>query len=739
MNISSEAVFSRSKLLLAISLAAAAVPSWAQAQSGRGTPLLEEVIVTAEHREVSLQDTQISLSALSSDDIQELGISSGADVTHIVPNVTVTELSSGRSGYAVNMRGIGQNESLLTFDPAIGLYIDDVLISKSTGSLMDVLDMERMEVLRGPQGTLYGRNTMGGTLNIITKRPTNEFGGNLKLTLGKYDQRDLRGNLNVPLLGADSAIGELNLKLSAATLNRDGLLKNTYENALQSEFATRDRKVGRVQLLWLPSDRLEVMYSYDITRIDEVPDLLIPTIANPDRTAGPLVVPYLESRNERPRNVQIGDYTFAKTDAEGHSLHLSYDLSDSVTFKSISAYRTMENESAADSDGTPIELTGTEDDQSYDFFSQEFRLLGSAFDARLDYAMGLFYMDESGDVDAGTRIYGNLTRQIAEFDNQNWAVYGQATYSLTERLRLTAGIRYTEEDREMTKMSISATGVPTVFPKASGRFDNVSPMVSISYDWTDDIMTYFKVATGFQSGGFNSRDAAVADFIRGFDEEKLLSYELGLKSYLGDRVRLNAALWFSDYDDKRVNQFNPETLASVVRNAGVVEIYGGEIELLAQLTDHWQLGVNYGYTHAEYKKYDAPDPANPGQTLDLKDVTSFPYTPEHDASVSLAYEKPLDFALLRARLDWSYKDNMNFLAALPERNSQKAYDLWNLRLSLDNISGPANTNIRVSGWIKNLTDKAYWNQGVASYNGLGFDKNNYGEPRTVGVDFSIDF
>lgn len=739
MNIKPGIAYSRSKLLIAMSIAAAGVPTWAQTQSVRGGPLLEEVIVTAEHREVSLQDTQISMSALSSDDIQELGISSGADITHIVPNVTVTELSSGRSGYAVNMRGIGQNESLLTFDPAIGLYIDDVLIPKSTGSMMDVLDMERMEVLRGPQGTLYGRNTMGGTLNIVTRRPSNELGGSLKLTLGKYDQRDLRGNLNIPLLGADSALGELNMKISAATLNRDGLLKNTYENALQSEFATRDRNVGRLQLLWLPSDRMEVMYSYDITRIDEIPDLLIPTIANPDRTAGPMVEPYLESPSERPRNVQIGDYTFAKTDAEGHSLHVSYDLSDSVTVKSITAHRTMENTSAADSDGTPLEITGTEDDQSYDFFSQEFRLLGSAFDARLDYAMGLFYMDESGDVDAGTRIYGNLTRQIADFDNKNWAVYGQATYALTNRLRLTAGVRYTEEDREMSKVSISATGVTTVFPKASGRFDNVSPMVSVSYDWTEDVMTYFKVATGFQSGGFNSRDAAVADFIQGFEEEKLTSYELGLKSYLGGQVRLNAALWFSDYDDKRVNQFNPETLASVVRNAGVVEIYGAEVELLTQLTEHWQLGVNYGYTHAEFKKYDAPDSANPGQVLDLKDVTSFPYTPEHDASISLVYEQPLDFAVLRARVDWSYKDNMNFLAALPERNSQKAYDLWNLRLSLDNISGPANTDIRVSAWVKNLTDRGYWNQGVASYNGLGFDKNNYGEPRTVGVDLSVAF
>lgn len=726
------------RLLLALSVAAA-LPAVAQTQDRRSAPVLEEVVVTAEHREASLQDTQISLSALPADELQELGISNGAEIGHIVPNVTITELISGRSGYAVTMRGIGQNESLLTFDPAVGLYIDDVLISKSTGSMMDVLDMERMEVLRGPQGTLYGRNTMGGTVNIVTKKPSDEFDGDLKATFGRYNQRDLRGALNVPLADADSQIGPISMKISAATLNRDGLLKNVYENRVQDELATRNRDVAMLQLLWQPTDRLEVMYSYDITRIDEIPDMLLPTVANLNRPAGPIVLPYLEDPDKRPRNVEVGDYSFADTEADGHSLRFNYDVSDSLTFKSITAYRSMENTSASDTDGTPVEVTGTEDAQSYDFFSQEFRLVGAALDDRLDYTVGLFYMDESGDVDAGTIINGNLSRAVAEFDNMNWALYGQTTYALTDKLKLTGGIRYTEEERDMTKINVPTSGIPQLFPKASGSYDNISPMVSVGYDWNEDVMTYIKVSTGFQSGGFNSRDSTVADFLRGFDEETLIAYEAGIKSSLGDRVRLNAAIWFSDYDDKRVNMFNPETLASVVRNAGVVEIYGAEVELLAQLSDHWQVGVNYGYAKPEYKKYDAPSPTNPSQILDLSKTTSFPYTPEHDANVNLRYEYPLGFALLNARVDWSYKDEMNFLAALPERNSQEAYDLWNARLSLNDIAGPGDTTLRVSAWVKNLTDEAYWNQGVASFTGLGFDKNIYGEPRTYGVDFTFDF
>jgi iron complex outermembrane receptor protein len=724
--------------VLAISVIAA-MPALAHGQDHRSSSVLEEVVVTAEHREASLQDTQISMSALPAEELQALGISNGAEIGHIVPNVTINELASGRSGYAVNMRGIGQNESLLTFDPAIGLYIDDVLISKSTGSMMDVLDMERIEVLRGPQGTLYGRNTMGGTLNIVTKKPTNEFGGNLRATLGRYDQRDLRGILNVPLTGVDSAIGPISMKISAATLNRDGLLKNVAANRVQDEFATRNRDVAMLQLLWQPTDRLEVMYSYDVTRIDEIPDMLLPTVANPDRPFGVIVQPYLESPHERPTTVDVGDYAVADTKADGHSLRFDYDIAQSLSFKSITAYRSMENKGASDTDGTPIAATGTEDAQSYDFFSQEFRLVGAALDERLEYTVGLFYMDESGDVDAGTRISGRLSRAIAEFENMNWALYGQSTYALTDQWKLTGGIRYTQEEREMTKINVATSGAVQVFPEASGSYDNVSPMVSLSYDWNEDVMTYLKVSTGFQSGGFNSRDSTVADFIRGYDEETLTAYEAGIKSYLGDRIRLNAAVWFSDYQDKRVNMFNPETLASVVRNAGVVEIYGAEVELLAKLSDSWQLGVNYGYVKPEYTKYDAPDPVDPSIIRDLSKTTSFPYTPQHDANVNLTYEYSFPFALLSARVDWSYKDEMNFLAALPERNSQQPYDLWNARLSLRDIAGPVDTTMRVSAWVKNVTDKAYWNQGVASYTGLGFDKNVYGEPRTYGVDFTFDF
>lgn len=720
--------------LLALSIAAA-MPTFAQAQ---GAGLLEEIVVTAEHREAFVQDTQISISALSSSDIQELGISTGAEIGQIVPNVTITSFIGGRTGFGVNIRGIGNNETLLTYDPAVGMYIDDVLISKNTGSLLDVLDMERIEVLRGPQGTLYGRNTMGGAVNIVTKKPIGQFEGNVSATLGNYGQRDLRGVLNLPLLDADSTLGALNLRVSAATLNRDGIQKNDSTTpGRQRELGTKDRDIVLAQLLWEPVDDLGVMYSYDRTRIDEIPEVPWVTTANPATAIGRTLDPYLAGWGKRPKSIQVDGRGVAETKVDGHSLHLDFSLSDTLGFKSISAWRTMDNYGQGDSDGTPLPRLLTLDDQSYDFFSQEFRLVGSAFDEQLDYSAGFFFMKESGDVVSGTATSGNLSLTLADFDNRNWAFYGQASYALTERMKLIGGIRYTDEDREMGKTARSAAGVATVFPRAKGSFDNVSPMVSVSYNWSDDIMTYAKVSTGFQSGGFNVRDTSPQDFVVGFKEETLMAYEAGIKSTFDNRVRFNATIWYSDYDDKRVNNFNPETLGNTVRNAGVVEIYGAEVELLAHLDEHWQLGVNYGHTKPKYKEYEATLPG--GQVVDLSRSSNFPYTPEHDANINLTYEHPLNFAVLRARVDWNYKDEVTFLVAQPERNSAKAYDLWNARLTLDEIAGPGDTTMRVSTWVKNITNEGYWNFGVNLYNTFGFDINSYGEPRTFGVDFTLNF
>lgn len=757
--------------LLGQSLLALSAATSASAMAQRESIVLEEVVVTAEHRESTLQETEISMSAFDAKAITERGISNSLDLGQSAPNVNVQPYVGGKTGVSFNIRGIGNAETLISFDPAVSVYLDGVLIAKNTGALLDVLELERIEILRGPQGTLYGRNTMGGAVNFITLKPVDEFEGSLEATLGNYDQRDLRGMLNLPLLDADSAVGELNARVSAATLNRDGLQDNVFANASQDELGTTDRQVVMSQLQWRPVDALSVLYTYDRTRIDEIPEAPWVTNANLGTFFGGLLAPYVVDKNNRPDDIALNHVGIAETEVDGHALNIEWDLADNLSLQSLTGYREMFNFSQADSDGAPIGATfptppippalSTRDVQENESFSQEVRLIGSA--GRTEYSMGLFYMDEQGDVFNETTAAGSPGVSVAEYENKAWAVFGQGTYALTDRLDLTMGARYTEEDRVMSKgyasgrTFISPIGLddfradPTLtplvtlpngtvtglYPEASNDFDNISWLVSLGYDWTDDVMTYAKISTGYQSGGFNSRDGNPTDFVIGFEEETLLAYEIGVKSRWANRFQVNAAAFFSDYDDKRVNQFNQETLASVQRNAGVVEIWGVEFEMLAQLTDHLQAGVNYGHVDHKYVEYAVLNPD--GTISDLSGVSNFPYSPENTASANLAYEHPLSFGVLQARVDWSYRDEMTFLVPQPERNSASDVQLWNARLTVGDIQGLGDSRMRVSLWGKNLTDESYYNFGVNVFDSFGFDINTYGAPRTYGVEFEIDF
>ncbi len=743
--------FPRSCLALAVALSTHA--------AAQGPGALEEIIVTAEHREAGLQETQISISALSRETLQDLGISNGTDLLNSVPNLNAQPYVGGRTGIGFNIRGIGNSETLISFDPAVSVYLNGILIAKNTGALLDVLDLERIEVLRGPQGTLYGRNTMGGAVNYITQKPSNEFEARLGGTFGNYGRADLRGMLNLPLMGADSAAGELNLRLNAARLNRDGFQDNVFELAPQDELGTVDRWVYAMQLEWRPTDSFSALYMYDYTDIDEIPEAPWTTNTNPDTFFGTVLAPFgVTDESNRPNNIQLEHPGIAETKVKGHSLTLNWSLSDNMTLVSLTGYRDMDNYGEADSDGAPVGATFpnppippaivTRDLQEYDSISQEFRLLGNAFDAKMDYVMGVFYMDEEGDLSNETIAAGNSSTNIASYTNEAWAVFGQGTWHFSEALDLTLGARYTEEDREMEKAFIVGTSfVPpiffddvkrdpaladTIFPTAQDDFDNVTWLVSLGYNWSEDVMTYAKVSTGYQSGGFNARDQDPRDFTTGFQEEKLVAYEIGLKSTFDGRYQVNGAIFFSDYDDKRVNQFNPETLVSVQRNAGVVEIWGIELEMLAQLTENWRVGLNYGHVDPEYVEYESDG-------VDLSDMANFPYTPENTASANVIYERPLDIGLFRARLDWSFRDEMTFLVPVPERNSGDSVQLWNARVSLQDIKVFGDSALRVSAWGKNLTDEGYYNFGVNIYSSFGFDINTYGEPRTYGVDLELMF
>lgn len=727
-------------------------PALAQDEGGARRQGIDEIVVTAQRREASLQDTDIAISAFTEGTLRDLGITSYSDMGDFVPNM-LTHETVGTAGAAVNIRGMKNAETLITFEPKVAVYLDGVLLGKNTGSAFDIVDLERVEVLRGPQGTLYGRNTVGGAINLITRKPEDTFGGNIAVTLGSHDQRDVKGTINVPLVGpngvlSDNAASTLNLRATWATLKRDGYWKNHGPSG-DRELGNKNRDAAYVQLQWQPNDRVSLLYAYDMTDANEkgtprpatfVRDSFIPAIPYLGDIAQHVVT-------DNDFSVNFDFPQIQTLDAEGHSLTADIELSDRLSLVSISAYRELENTAWGDSDGTPLPIRGSTQGSEHEMFTQELRLVGSAFDDRFKYVVGAFYMHEKGELYNGNILASSNDINMADFKNDIGALFAEGTYSLTERLDLTLGARYTEEKREMSKQTYSLPAGGQYFPGPadiplidvkSGRktWSDVSGTVSLSYRWTDDLMTYAKVAKGFASGGFNARAANETAFNRPFDEETLISYEIGLKStWFENRLLVNAAVFHNDYKDLQVNQFDPVSAVNNFSNAGDAVITGFELEVQAQLTDNLQLGGSYGYLDPEYESFIAADGTDLSRSY-------WAHSPRHNAHLFARYVIPdaVAGADLSARIDWMYQDDIRMLTLNPapygEPNSQKAYDHINARLTLDRMQGFGAGDLSVSLWVKNLTNESWRTTGV---NFVTYAINSWGPPRTWGVDFNYSF
>lgn len=703
---------------------------------------LEEVIVTAERREESLQKTDISMSVFTAKSLNEIGVTNYLDLADMAPNVMMHEMP-GKAGGAISIRGFKNAETISSFEPKVTLYLDGVLIAKGAGSVFDVLDLERVEILRGPQGTLYGRNSVGGAVNFITKKPTDKFGGKLTVTYGSYNQQDAKGTLNVPL--GD----KLAVKANLATLNHDGYWRNPiYDEHL----GDKNRDVAHIQVQWKPTDSATFLYSYDMTNIDETMYPLQVVAYNP--AIHPELAPWIRDGSQSTRYLDRPD-TFMKADIDGHSLTVNWELNNNLTLTSISGLRRFDVDNSQDSDSSPIFILNNNSGDKAETFTQEVRLVGTAWGSDLDYVVGVFYMHE--DI---KRIYSYL--QLPNFGftssnldatakNKNWAAFGQATYALTDKLKLTLGLRYTDEHKEMTRTdsvsipSISYESV-NVFPKASKEFNDTSGMVSLTYQWTDELMTYAKVSKGYVSGGFNPRSPSSDPnlFVRGYDEETVYTYELGWKTTWFDRrLQVNGAIFYNDYKDLQVNQLTP-TGDNNIDNAGDADIYGAEIEFVSRPIENLEIGGGYGYLEPEYKTYISRGvPGDPTDDVDLSN-NHWAHAPENTINLYARYVIPgVLTGDLSFRVDYGWVDEYYLLTAngpnLLDGNVAPSYHFFNARVSLDDIKGPGDSTFSISLWGKNLTDETWYTSGFDLTDGLGFAAKATNPPRTFGMDLTVTF
>jgi len=648
--------------LLSVVVWALPATSWAQAGKRRGSPKLEteveEITVVAQKREESLQEVPISVTALTSQSLQARGVIDVADLGEVAPNVRITIGGGTASGTVIGIRGVAQANPNLSFETTAGLYVDGVYIAKSQGSNLDLQDLDHVEVLRGPQGTLYGRNTIGGAINFITKKPTEERSLTVQTEAGNYQTFRGRLTFNLPLIGKNGfwqsdALGTLSLRETVMYKHHDGYFDNRSPTSVQASgsdgFANLNRVFTMTSLRWQPIKALTLDYSFEYHRIRNAPWSYQLTFIYPNApvSAGPFnLTPYVrKNRVDSWGNNVICDDPTDPThcnrllDDGNHRMHIlnaAYDLGElgplgHVTLKSISSYRNLFQNIAQDIDGSPLHAADFNSDNAIEHWSEELQWVGTG--PRVHYVVGGYYYGEHDDQFQGQAFlgYSTVLPYSLKLKEESLAPYGQITVTppiLNDKLSVTAGIRYTHDQVHMDKTFtcvkvLGAGGINycnnPVVPspalknwsysggKAFGGTDGLSPMGNIAYQLTDDFMAYFRVARGYKSGGFNGTTNDPRAFAIPFDPEKLLQYELGFKSqWFDNRLRVNAAGYYSDYTDLQESIFRASKtggVLSLLSNVDSAEIWGSELEVTAAPVRGVEATATFGVTLPKYLKW----------------------------------------------------------------------------------------------------------------------------------------
>lgn len=730
---------------------------------------IEEVVVTARKREESLQDTPLAVTAFTGESMDDRGLTDVSQIADFSPSLSIDETSqfaATNSAPSIFIRGIGVSDWALPVDPGVGLYLDNVYISRSVGGVLDLLDLERVEVLRGPQGTLFGRNTIGGAISLTSIKPdTDAFHGYLEATVGNYNRRNIKGKVNVPINDSLAA------SFTGSIKNRDGYVKNSAGPDLGDE----DSQAFRVALRWQPMESLSFDLSYDYTREDEAPApwvlaavdengsqvaawnalrsgnpavctdqtnparLTNPSCMNAQWLAGPFKTHSAHRTSLDLTNSQIGEVEpRSELNLWGVGFTAQWDMSDSLTIKSISGYR--ENKDgywSRDFDHTPLEVTTTVNSFEHQQFTQEFQLLGNNLDGRLNWILGLYYFEEEGrhidvvQLAGGPPFSPIVINNDVRVENESKSIFGQLTYDITETLHLTLGARYTDEEKNFFIDGRTVnTGIPVVRLLPLGweqvTETRTDPHASLSYDISDGVMAYASYSRGFKGGGFTQRVFPPLSFIPSFDPEVATVYEAGIKSVLLDqRLQLNAAVFHTDYEDVQVNAsatvFNPSAIGNVIANAAEADIDGVELEFTGIISESLRVEGSLVYMDARYT-----DTESFAVAAGINESLAFVNTPEWSGHIGLAYTWDLDnLGLVTLRGDSSFTSEVYNDAVNTELFRQGGKTLHDIGLIWESLEN----KWRVALTVRNVSDKTYISSGLEVNNGLS--EATFGMPRTV--------
>jgi len=711
-----------------LSALAAAVPNLGFSQSSSSA--LEEVIVTAERRAQDAQDVPVSLTIISGDAISPAGISSVSDVALKTPNLTFTQFNIGEP--QLFLRGLGTTIDSAGADPTVSMFIDDVYVGRSAGATSDLYDIERIEVLRGPQGTLYGRNVTGGAVNIITKKPSEDFEAKLGATVGNYGLTVIRGLVNAPL--TDNLYGNI----SFSKHDRDGYARS---NISGQELDDADNLSIRGKLLWVVSDVTEVLLGFDYSTDDtngRCRDLT--KLDNPpgDHNAGGVFVPALKqikatSNSQDPRTCALTLEQYAERDVMGLSARLETELNDSLSLTSITAYRELEYSWLQELGGidSPPNLLSVEDNEGDDAnqVSQEFRL---TYDSdNLFWVAGAYYFKESVDRFANVPIYFSVNSPTApgalldrswlqSARNTSKAVFGQLVWSMSDTLSLTVGGRQTWDRKEMDNAYYSRPGVEVYnLEGLSKSWSKFTPRVTVDWELADDVMLFGTWSKGYKSGVFISQNTSEQLAATPLDPEEATNMEVGIKSrWLDNRVQFN--LTYFDLKNENQQLFRLENFTLVSENFGT-ESSGVELDFMAVLGDHFSVSGMFASLDAEIVG---------GQFAG----NVAPRSPDYKYSLAANFNTPLgNGAKLDVDASVSYSDNWYMEATNQGVSYMDDYSVVDASVRYTAPEGQWDLTL----WGKNLGDELITSHSIVS--SFGGSVELYAPPRTYGLTANYFF
>lgn len=732
------------------------------AQDGRDTAG-NDIIVTARRTSERLQDVPVAVTAFGGAALAERSVATLDEIAKFTPNIRfdgAAALSGGNYNATVFIRGVGQNDFAIFSDPGVGFYVDDVYYARSIGGVMDAVDIDSVQVLRGPQGTLFGKNTIGGAVLINTAQPDlNRVSGQVDAIYGSYNRIDVKGAVNIPIVPGLAA-----LRISAATLNRDGYVKRLFDGGTQGD---RSAQMARAKLRIAPEGSgLTIDIGADYTRARETSapsDLLavgdkpgitgVPFLTNYNRYVAPslgIIAPNGQPTlnpsfiTASPFETWAGGPNYNNLDLWGVQGTIAYEIGN-ATLKSITAYRNMTAYFTRDGDNTPFVFRQTTNRDKQWQFSQELQLTGKALDGRLSYVLGVYYFKEKASDIATADLAIGLQAPVAPppftpavfiqnyTDNRSLAAYGQVDFEIVPRLSITIGGRYTSDKKEFTSINVRQRDlVKFVDVTKNATFEKFTPRFGINYKAADDVLLYASYSRGFKQGGFNGRPLVSAAEVTEYAPEELTTYEAGLKAqWLGGRLTTNIAAFHSNY--KNIQLTVNQTPVNFVANAASGRINGVEFETVMRPAGWLTFNAGVGYLDAKYTA--VGQGLGPTQILPITLASHFVKAPEWTVTTGLDLNHKFDNGSEAAlRLDYTMYSRIYHDVANSPIITDDGYGLLNARLSYT-LPGRALT-LAVFG--SNLTNTLYLVSGNVS-GAFGLAEASYGRPREWGMSASWKF